>query len=82
MSIRISASNSACCSSLIYSTGLGGIGFEFGLSLAVDTSGNAYVTGDTDSTDFPLQFPFQPPDGGNIDAFVAKISSGAHMATD
>lgn len=38
---------------LIYSTYLGGTALEGSSGVAVDASGNAYVTGDTDSTDFP-----------------------------
>ena len=38
---------------LVYSTYLGGSGDEFGLSVALDASGSAYVTGDTTSADFP-----------------------------
>jgi hypothetical protein len=38
---------------LVYSTYLGGTALEGGSGIAVDASGNAYVTGATDSTDFP-----------------------------
>ena len=68
---KISPSGSA----LIYSTYLGGSGNEPGGVIAVDSSGNAYVTGSTTSTDFPLLHPYQghyTGDGGN--AFVAKLN--------
>jgi hypothetical protein len=62
--------------SLVYSTYLGGSGREFGFGIAVDASGNAYVTGQTTSTDFPTKKPFQPSSGGgNFDAFVTKLSA-------
>ncbi|MEO8285000.1 MAG: SBBP repeat-containing protein [Chloroflexota bacterium] len=65
-------------STLLYSTYLGGIYFDYGDAIAVDTSGSAYLTGYTNSTNFPLQNPFQPAIGGGgwSDAFVTKVSDG------
>jgi hypothetical protein len=60
-------------SALVYSTYLGGSGYDIGTSIAVDGSGNAYVAGFTSSTDFPTKNPLQPAFGGEYDAFVAKI---------
>ncbi len=65
--------------SLVYSTYLGGSGTEVPANqgLAVDSSGNAYVTGSTDSGDFPLQDAYQGGNNGgatNNDAFVTKLS--------
>jgi hypothetical protein len=39
---------------LVYSTLLGGSGYEAGIGIAVDSSGSAYVAGLTDSDDFPI----------------------------
>lgn len=59
----------------VYSTFLGGSGADTGLSIAVDASGSAYVTGSTESgTDFPLKSPLQPTFGGSTDAFVTKLN--------
>jgi hypothetical protein len=61
-------------SKLIYSTYLGGSGDDFGHGIYVDSGGNAFVTGQTYSLDFPLTSnAFQPASGGASDAFVVKI---------
>jgi hypothetical protein len=61
--------------SLIYSTYLGGSGSEGANGVAVDSLGNAYVTGVTNSSDFPLMNPAQGTyNGGSSDGFVTKLS--------
>ncbi|MGA2630827.1 MAG: SBBP repeat-containing protein [Terriglobia bacterium] len=66
--------------SLVYSTYLGGSGADGGVGIAVDVSGNAYITGITTSPDFPI-WPtagvvFQPNyGGGNADAFVTQLNT-------
>jgi hypothetical protein len=63
-------------SALVYSTYLGGGAGSSGSGIAVDASGNAYVTGSTDSTDFPTASALQSAfGGGSADAFVAKIDA-------
>jgi hypothetical protein len=59
---------------LIFSTYLGGTGSEEGHGIAIDSAQNVYVTGDTTSTDFPTVSPRQAASGGNLDAFVSKLS--------
>jgi Beta-propeller repeat len=65
----------AAGTALIYSTYLGGTSVdpEIGSGIAVDSVGNAYITGTTGSTDFPTVNAFQAGFGGNLDAFVAKL---------
>ncbi|MCI0337036.1 MAG: SBBP repeat-containing protein [Acidobacteria bacterium] len=60
---------------IIYSTYLGGSRVDNARDIAVDTFGNAYVTGFTVSLDFPQVNPLQPGYGGNIDGFVSKLSA-------
>jgi hypothetical protein len=60
-------------SALIYSTYLGGDDIDLGNDIAVDTSGNAYITGTTQSNDFPVEDPFQADRSSLRDAFVAKL---------
>jgi hypothetical protein len=64
-------------SALVYSTYLGGNGFDYGLGIAVDEDGNAYVTGNTQSTDFPTKNAMQPElAGDNVpDLFVTKLNA-------
>ncbi len=59
---------------LVYSSYLGGTGADAGLGITVDSSGNAYVTGSTESPDFPTVNPLQSTNHGASDAFVAKIN--------
>jgi hypothetical protein len=69
---KINATGSA----LVYSTYLGGISVDYGISITVDSSGAAYVTGGTRSTEFPTTpGAFQTTYGGNLDAFVSKLNA-------
>ncbi len=64
---------------LVTSTFLGGMGNDSGYAIAVDTQGNSYVTGSTESADFPTATPAQPAlvnaaAGPTSDVFVSKLS--------
>ena len=59
---------------LVYSSYLGGTNAELATGVAIDTSGSAYVTGQTCSQDFPLSNPLQAVPGGNCDAYIAKVA--------
>ena len=61
-------------SALVYSTYLGGSGQDIGFGIAVDSSGSAYLTGYTSSTNFPTMKPLQASLDGTQDAFVAKLN--------
>ena len=64
-------------SMLVYSTYLGGSDTETGQDIAVDGTGNAYVTGITDSTDFPTTAgAVQSTHAGGVnDVFVTKLNA-------
>ena len=64
---------------LVYAGYIGGTGDQEGFGIAVDGAGNAYVTGQTDSTaaSFPVTMgPDLTFNGGSCDAFVAKVNPG------
>jgi|GEM_PF-2171500 len=61
---------------LAYAGFLGGSGDDHGNGIAVDASGNAYVTGETESSDFPAVVGPDTSHNGGYDAFVAKVGAG------
>ena len=72
---------------LMYSTYLGGSQDDWGMALALDRSGNAWLTGATLSPDFPVssdatQKTFKGPAGASStstgDAWVAQLSSAGN----
>lgn len=65
---------SADGSELLYTTYFGGSRADLAYAIALDAAGDVYVTGDTQSTDFPLVNPVQAALGGSADVFVAKLS--------
>jgi hypothetical protein len=61
-------------SSLIYSTFLGDNGSEVGNDIVIDSAGQTYVTGWTNSPNFPLMNPIPSPNRGLNDIFVTKLN--------
>ena len=60
---------------VFYSTYLGGSAADKALSIAVDSAGNSYVAGLTQSIDFPTANAAQPAANGATDVFVSKINA-------
>ncbi|MBI4468604.1 MAG: SBBP repeat-containing protein [Acidobacteria bacterium] len=67
---KLNASGTA----LVYSTYLGGSGDDTIGSIAVDSAGNAYVLGRTNSNNFPTMSSYQSSPGGFFDVFVTKLA--------
>jgi hypothetical protein len=73
---------------LVYSTYLGGTGGDIGLAIGLDSKANAYITGETTSTNFPVSANATQPKfgGGNAngfdsDAFVSELSFNGSALT-
>ncbi len=64
-------------SAMVYAAGLGGsAGGDRGYRIAVDTKGDAYVTGIASSPDFPTTpGGYQTTFGGSADAFVTELNA-------
>jgi hypothetical protein len=62
-------------SSLVYSSYLGGSAEDDAYGIAIDSAGEAFVVGHTESTNFPTVDPYQAQNNGSFDVFVTKVSS-------
>lgn len=60
---------------LLYSTYLGGSGYDSAGGVALDRWGNVYVAGDTDSSNFPTLKAYDGSYNGNEDAFLTKFTT-------
>ncbi len=65
---------SATGNTLVYSTYLGGGSSDQGLGIALDSQNNAYISGMTQSANFPTRNPVQAAIGGSFDAFVTRFN--------
>ena len=74
---KLNASGSA----LVYSTYLGGSATDYTNAITVDASGNAYITGWVDSTNFPTTTgAYQTSNAGPEDAFITKLTSAGALS--
>jgi hypothetical protein len=65
---------------LVYSRFVGGTGSDAATGIAVDTRGNAYITGVTSSSDFPILGAFQSTfNKGGYDAFVTELDANGSL---
>ncbi|MHA2254292.1 MAG: SBBP repeat-containing protein, partial [Candidatus Kariarchaeaceae archaeon] len=65
---------------LMYSSYLGGSGFDYGKGITMDRTASIYIGGSTTSTDFPTINGFQNSFGGGItDAFITKINASGDV---
>ena len=63
-------------SALVYSTFLGGFDMDDGMAIAIDASGNAYVAGETGSSNFPVTAgAFDTTRNAAFDTFVTKLNA-------
>lgn len=69
--------------SMLFSLYLGGSGADSANGIALDSSGNAYVVGETDSVNFPVVSAMQAVNRGGLDVFVAEVrrNGGVSFAT-
>jgi hypothetical protein len=63
-------------SALVFSTYLGGRWGDYGSGVGLDDTGNVYLVGTTDSSDFPVVNALQPTLGGGYDCFVTQLNPG------
>ena len=72
----------AAGSALVYSTYLGGSGDDLSFGIALDGAGNAYLSGLTESTNFPTTAGASQTlyGGGDIDAFITKLNASGGLA--
>lgn len=64
---------------VVFLSYLGGDGFDSGRGIAVDAAGRIWVTGYTESANFPLQDPLDANRGGFSDAFIARLSAAGDL---
>ena len=69
----------AAGNALSFSTYVGGLGDDGGYGIGVDSPGNIYVAGFTNSANFPTRAPAQPRLAGGDDAFVLRLDGNGGL---
>ena len=67
---------------MTFGTYLSGTGAEAGMGIVLDTLGNVYVAGGTESTDLEIVDPFRDTNAGGFDVFIASIGGLAPPTVD
>jgi hypothetical protein len=62
-------------SNLIYADYIGGNSYDYGLALALDSAKEVYVTGSTQSSNFPVVNAYQSQQPGPYTGFLTKVSA-------
>ncbi|MCA9960849.1 MAG: SBBP repeat-containing protein, partial [Anaerolineales bacterium] len=71
----------AAGTAILYTTLLGGNGTDEPGGIAVNDNGSQiWIVGSTTSSNFPTQNPFQPDNGGGVDAFILQLGSNGTLA--
>ena len=65
--------------SLVYSTYVGGSNSEAGRGISLDSAGNAYIAGETTSSNLPMLYPVQSSLKGAQNAFVAAVDGSGKL---
>lgn len=68
----------AAGNAIVYSTYLGGNDLDLAQFIKVNTAGEAYVTGHTNSTNFPTNNAYRATLSGALDGFIVKISAAGN----
>ncbi len=69
--LKVNAAGSA----IVWSTYLGGTADDWGAAVTVDDDGCAFLTGVSNSSNFPTKSPFQATNAGAPDAFIARVTA-------
>jgi hypothetical protein len=76
--MRLSVSSAPAGNALVYSTFIGGSSGDSAFGIALDSQDNVYITGSTDSVDFPITNDARQSTAKGSDTFLLKLSSSGN----